>query len=118
MTMLFRSKQLLLDNHGDENISKMIWVAIVFIAGAILLGLIAYAFRAPISQWYAKTIGSWFDNSKSRQMTDEEINARYSALFDGNGSGGYNGGDGATSVPTPVETITDGGYEMGGGLLG
>ena len=65
MTKLNSVKALLSDNRGDENISKMIWVAIVFIVGAILLALIVYAFRKPISEWYARTIGSWFDNSKS-----------------------------------------------------
>ncbi len=48
------------DNRGDENISKMIWIAIVFVVGAILLLLITTAFKGPISNWYNNTIDGWF----------------------------------------------------------
>lgn len=50
----------LTDNRGDENISKMIWIAIVFVVGAILLLLITTAFKGPISNWYNNTINGWF----------------------------------------------------------
>ena len=48
------------DNSGDENITKMIWVAIVFIVGAILLVLITSAFNGPIHDWYENVINDWF----------------------------------------------------------
>ena len=49
-----------MDNSGDENITKMIWVAIVFIVGAILLVLITSAFNGPIHDWYEKVVNNWF----------------------------------------------------------
>ena len=39
----------LADNRGDENISKMIWVAIVFVVGAILLIILTSAFEGMLS---------------------------------------------------------------------
>ena len=50
----------LADNRGDENISKMIWVAIVFVVGAILLLMITTAFQGPIKNWYNGVINGWF----------------------------------------------------------
>lgn len=50
----------LADNRGDENISKMIWVAIAFVVGAILLIMVTSAFQGPIHDWYENTIKSWF----------------------------------------------------------
>lgn len=54
-------KNHLTDNKGDENISKMIWVAIVFVVGSIMLILITAAFKGPISEWYNGVIKGWFD---------------------------------------------------------
>ena len=51
----------LADNRGDENISKMIWVAIVFVVGAILLLMITTAFEGPIKNWYNGVINGWFN---------------------------------------------------------
>lgn len=53
----------LADNRGDENISKMIWVAIVFVVGAILLLMITAAFNGPIREWYEGVIDSWFNEN-------------------------------------------------------
>lgn len=53
----------LADNRGDENISKMIWVAIVFVVGAILLIMVTSAFKGPIKTWYETVIKDWFDPS-------------------------------------------------------
>ena len=53
----------LADNRGDENISKMIWVAIVFVVGAILLVMVTSAFRGPIKRWYEKVVTDWFDTN-------------------------------------------------------
>jgi hypothetical protein len=53
----------LADNRGDENISKMIWVAIVFVVGAILLLLITSAFNGPIKNWYNNVINGWFNSA-------------------------------------------------------
>ena len=49
------------DNRGDENISKMIWVAIVFVVGAILLVLVTSAFQNPIKTWFETTVKAWFN---------------------------------------------------------
>ncbi|MBQ2184580.1 MAG: hypothetical protein II399_08065 [Lachnospiraceae bacterium] len=54
-------KKLMLDNTADENISKMIWIAIVFVVGAIILVLIASSFRGPIKDWWKKTVEEWFN---------------------------------------------------------
>ena len=59
------TKQLIKDNTGDENITKMIWVAIVFIVGAILLVMVSTAFNGPIHDWYQKVIRGWFDKDGS-----------------------------------------------------
>jgi ABC-type lipoprotein release transport system permease subunit len=53
----------LADNRGDENISKMIWVAIVFVVGAILLIMVSSAFQGPIKEWYENVINDWFKQS-------------------------------------------------------
>ena len=53
----------LADNRGDENISKMIWVAIVFVVGAILLLMITSAFNGPIKTWYNNVIDGWFNSA-------------------------------------------------------
>ncbi|MBR2300442.1 MAG: hypothetical protein IKA41_00590 [Bacteroidaceae bacterium] len=52
----------LADNRGDENVSKMIWIAIVFIVGAILLAIITAAFNGKIKTWFNGLIDSWFGN--------------------------------------------------------
>lgn len=54
-------RKLLKDNRGDENVSKLIWVCIVFTVGAILLLLITTAFQGQISNWYKAVIDSWFN---------------------------------------------------------
>ena len=53
----------LADNRGDENISKMIWIVIVFVVGAILLALVTGAFNGKITTWYNGLIDSWFNTS-------------------------------------------------------
>ena len=59
--MLSILKNHLRDNCGDENISKMIWVAIVFVVGAILLIMVTSAFRGPVKRWYETVANDWFD---------------------------------------------------------
>lgn len=61
--MLKDLRKLLADNSGDENISKMIWVCIVFTVGAILLLMVTSAFENEIKTWYKAVIQSWFDES-------------------------------------------------------
>lgn len=56
---------LMNDNSGDENIVKMVWIAIVFIVGAILLVMISTSFNGPIHDWYQKIINGWFDKNGS-----------------------------------------------------
>ena len=50
----------LADNRGDENVSKMIWIAIAFIVGAILLAIVTAAFNGQIKTWFNGLINSWF----------------------------------------------------------
>ena len=59
--MIKTAKKLITNNTGDENITKMVWVAIVFIVGAILLVMVSTAFNGPIHDWYQKVIRGWFD---------------------------------------------------------
>ena len=63
----------LADNRGDENISKMIWVAIVFVVGAILLVMVTSAFRGPIKDWYETVIMDWFDNNNGAYSYDNAL---------------------------------------------
>ena len=63
--MIKTAKKLITNNTGDENITKMVWVAIVFIVGAILLVMVSTAFNGPIHDWYQKVIRGWFDKDGS-----------------------------------------------------
>lgn len=53
-------KNHITDNKGDENVAKMIWIAVAFIVGAIILALLTWAFKGPISEWFSDVIDSWF----------------------------------------------------------
>ncbi len=64
----------LADNRGDENISKMIWVAIVFVVGAILLVMVTSAFQGPIKTWYDNVINDWFKSDTGAY--DENADSR------------------------------------------
>lgn len=58
-------KAHLADNTGDENVSKLIWIAIVFVVGAALLLLMITAFSgadSPLGVWLSSTMDSWFNN--------------------------------------------------------
>lgn len=60
----------LADNRGDENISKMIWVAIVFVVGAIMLIMISSAFKGPIKDWFEGVVTNWFAKGSTGQMPE------------------------------------------------
>lgn len=77
--MLKTMKALVRDNSGDENITKMIWVAIVFIVGAILLVMVSTAFNGPIHDWYQKIINGWFDKNGSNGVFPGYTTATVSA---------------------------------------
>ena len=64
------------DNRGDENISKMIWVAIAFVVGAILLIMVTSAFQGPIHNWYQNTINSWFDDANGAYINSANNTAQ------------------------------------------
>lgn len=66
-------KNHLTDNKGDENISKMIWVAIVFVVGAIMLFLITTAFKGPIKTWYENVIKKWFDTKNGAYIEAADV---------------------------------------------
>lgn len=83
MNIIKNLKQHLLDNRGDENTSKMIWVAIVFVVGAILLLLITTAFKEPIQNWYENTIAEWFAEKNGQYCSDEF------AAYEKNANGTY-----------------------------
>ncbi len=53
-------KEHLSDNHADVNIAKMIWVAIAFVVGAIILIMVTSAFQTPIHDWFQHVVDSWF----------------------------------------------------------
>jgi hypothetical protein len=67
------------DNRGDENISKMIWVAIVFVVGAILLLLITAAFDGPIKDWFKGIIDGWF-NTNNGDYVPADGNTSWDAI--------------------------------------
>ena len=50
------------DNSGDENITKMIWISVAFIVGAIILAILTNAFRGPIANWFNAKVNEWFNN--------------------------------------------------------
>ncbi len=62
-------KNILNDNRGDENVTKLIWVCIVFVVGAILLAIVYTAFNTVIRNWYNNTMNSWFKDSNGRFNT-------------------------------------------------
>lgn len=64
-------KRHLSDNHGEENTSKMAWVAIVFVVGAILLLLTTTAFKQPIQDWYNNVIAEWFHDENGQYSYDK-----------------------------------------------
>ena len=78
-------KQHLKENSGDENISKMTWVAIVFVIGAILLLLTATAFKGPIQEWYNGVVSEWFAQENGEYSFDN-----YS-MYEKNENGTYKG---------------------------
>ena len=80
-------KRHLSNNNGDENVSKMTLVAIVFVVGAILLLLITTAFKEPIQNWYNNTIDEWF-NEENGQYSYDKL-----SMYDKNDNGTYKGLD-------------------------
>lgn len=80
-------KRHLSNNNGDENVSKMTLVAIVFVVGAILLLLITTAFKEPIQNWYNNTIDEWFNEENGQYSYDEW------STYDKNDNGTYKGLD-------------------------
>ena len=62
------------DNSGDENITKLIWISIAFIVGAILLALLTQAFKGPITRWFQSKISQWFnENNGLIDGTDDAL---------------------------------------------
>lgn len=70
--MIFKTiQQHLADNSGDASTSKMMWVAIVFVVGAILLLLTTTAFKQPIQEWYNNITAEWFASENGAYSHDE-----------------------------------------------
>lgn len=62
-------KNHLADNTGDENISKMIWIVIVFVVGAALLVIFSGVFAEDgvFNTYLGNAMDSWFaDEAVSR----------------------------------------------------
>lgn len=74
-------KNHITDNRGDENVAKMIWIAVAFIIGAIILALLTWAFKTPITNWFKSVINSWFNTESSSPLKD-------ATWIEGGGSGG------------------------------
>lgn len=53
-------KQTLSNNKADENVSKVVWIMIVFLLCAVLVGLLVTAFQGSISTWFNQTVSNWF----------------------------------------------------------
>ena len=71
--MLEKLKAHLRNNAGDANVSKMTWVAIVFVIGAILLVLVTSAFRNPINRWFDKVSNDWFASENGMYEADNPL---------------------------------------------
>lgn len=62
--------QHLRGNSGDANTSKLIFVAIAFVVGAILLVLITSGFRGPIHGWFCSVTNGWFNDNNGMFEAD------------------------------------------------
>lgn len=62
MKKFIELKSHLADNTGDENVSKLIWIVIVFVVGASLLAILADEFKADgkIGTWLGASMTTWF----------------------------------------------------------
>ena len=77
----------LADNRGDENISKMIWVAIVFVVGAILLIILTSAFEGPIRSWFESVVADWFNTATGDYEFDDNYTSNTNtSTVTGNGA--------------------------------
>ena len=66
-------KNHLLDNSGDENITRMIWISVAFIIGAIILAILTNAFRGPIANWFNNKIAEWFNNGNGSLINNGSL---------------------------------------------
>lgn len=57
-------KNHLKENSGDENISKMTWVAIIFLVGTTLFLFITAAFKGSVQNWYNDSVVVWFSGER------------------------------------------------------
>ena len=71
--MFSKLRAHLKDNAGDSNVSKMTWVALVFVVGAILLVLVTSAFRNPIHRWFDKVSNDWFASENGMYEADNSL---------------------------------------------
>lgn len=53
----------LFDNTAEESVAKMIWIAVAFVVGAVLIALLVLAFKGPITNWFTGDVDSWFGDS-------------------------------------------------------
>ena len=83
--MITNIKKHLSTNNGEASTSKMMWVAIIFVVGAILLLLITTAFKGPIQEWYENTAAEWFNGENGQYSHDEW------AIYEKNENGTYKG---------------------------
>lgn len=62
MKKFIELKSHLADNTGDENVSKLIWIVIVFVVGALMLTLLSDAFKTngAIKDYLDKSFAKWF----------------------------------------------------------
>ena len=75
------------DNSGDANVSKMIWVAVTFVVGAILLVLITGAFKGPVKNWYEDTNEGWFDDANGAYISSANFAENGHEWFGPGGTG-------------------------------
>ena len=56
------------NNKGDENVSKLIWIVIAFVIGALLLSTMSVAFRTEgaIGGWLSSSLEEWFGEADGR----------------------------------------------------
>ncbi len=56
-------KQIFKDNKADENVTKLVWVCIVFVVGAIILAIVYAGFHDVAGPWLTNTFTSWWTNA-------------------------------------------------------
>lgn len=77
--------QHLRDNTGDENLSKMISIAIVFVVGALVVGMMTWGMSGPVHNWSSHVVGGWYSDGSNEQdqfsQLERNANGTYKGVY-------------------------------------